>query len=78
MNTAKGEVYKNLYASTGYADFESIKSTDEAICYAKFDSNSVAIDSSTYWQGSNSLKFLERRKIVLGFIWGTKKIIMDV
>ena len=56
INTAKGEVYKNLYASTGYADFESIKSTDEAICYAKFDSNSVAIDRSTYWQGSNSLK----------------------
>lgn len=70
MNTAKGEVYKNLYASTGYADFESIKSTDEAICYAKFDSNSVAIDSSTYWQGSNSLKISgtakDRVRVYLG------------
>ena len=70
MNTAKGEVYKNLYASTGYADFESIKSTDEAICYAKLDSNSVAIDSSTYWQGSNSLKISgtakDRVRVYLG------------
>lgn len=56
MNTAKGEVYKNLYVPTGYADFESIKSTDDAICYAKLDSNSVAIDRSTYYQGLNSLK----------------------
>lgn len=56
MNTAKGEVYKNLYVSTGYADFENIKSTDDAICYAKFDGNSVAIDKSTYYQGLNSLK----------------------
>lgn len=70
MNTAKGEVYKNLYASTGYADFESIKSTDDAICYAKLDSNSVAIDSSTYWQGSNSLKISgtakDRVRVYLG------------
>lgn len=56
MNTAKGEVYKNLYVPTGYADFESIKSTDDAICYAKLDNNSVAIDRSTYYQGLNSLK----------------------
>lgn len=70
INTAKGEVYKNLYTSTGYADFESIKSTDEAICYAKLDSNSVAIDSSTYWQGSNSLKISgtekDRVRVYLG------------
>lgn len=70
MNTAKGEVYKNLYASTGYADFESIKSTDDAICYAKLDSNSVAIDSSTYWCGSNSLKISgtekDRVRVYLG------------
>lgn len=70
MNTAKGEVYKNLYAYTGYADFESIKSTDDAICYAKLDSNSVAIDSSTYWQGSNSLKISgtakDRVRVYLG------------
>ena len=70
MNTAKGEVCKNLYVSTGYADFESIKSTDEAICYAKLDSNSVAIDSSTYWQGSNSLKISgtakDRVRVYLG------------
>lgn len=70
INTAKGEVCKNLYVSTGYADFESIKSTDEAICYAKLDSNSVAIDSSTYWQGSNSLKISgtakDRVRVYLG------------
>ena len=73
MNTAKGEVYKNLYASTGYADFESIKSTDEAICYAKLDSNSVAIDSSTYWQGSNSLKISGTEKNLVRVYLGNKE-----
>lgn len=73
MNTAKGKVYKNLYASTGYADFESIKSTDEAICYAKFDSNSVAIDSSTYWQGSNSLKISGTEKNLVRVYLGNKE-----
>lgn len=73
MNTAKGEVYKNLYASTGYADFESIKSTDDAICYAKLDSNSVAIDSSTYWQGSNSLKISGTEKNLVRVYLGNKE-----
>lgn len=73
MNTAKGKVYKNLYASTGYTDFESIKSTDEAICYAKFDSNSVAIDSSTYWQGSNSLKISGTEKNLVRVYLGNKE-----
>ena len=73
MNTAKGEVYKNLYASTGYADFESIKSTDDAICYAKLDSNSVAIDSSTYWQGSNSLKISGTEKNLVKVYLGNKE-----
>lgn len=73
MNTAKGEVYKNLYASTGYADFESIKSTDDAICYAKLDSNSVAIDSSTYWCGSNSLKISGTAKDLVRVYLGNKE-----
>lgn len=73
MNTAKGEVYKNLYASTGYADFESIKSTDDAICYAKLDSNSVAIDSSTYWCGSNSLKISGTEKDLVRVYLGNKE-----
>lgn len=73
MNTAKGEVYKNLYASTGYADFESIKSTDDAICYAKLDSNSVAIDSSTYWQGSNSLKISGTEKNLVKVYLGNEE-----
>lgn len=73
MNTAKGEVYKNLYASTGYADFESIKSTDDAICYAKLDSNSVAIDSSTYWCGSNSLKISGTAKNLVRVYLGNKE-----
>lgn len=73
MNTAKGEVYKNLYASTGYADFESIKSTDDAICYAKLDSNSVAIDSSTYWSGSNSLKISGTAKDLVRVYLGNKE-----
>ena len=73
MNTAKGEVYKNLYASTGYADFESIKSTDDAICYAKLDSNSVAIDSSTYWCSSNSLKISGTAKDLVRVYLGNKE-----
>lgn len=73
MNTAKGEVYKNLYAPTGYADFESIKSTDDAICYGKLDSTSVAIDSSTYWQGSKCLKMTGTAKNRVRVYLGNKE-----
>lgn len=73
MNTAKGEVCKNLYAPTGYADFESIKSTDDAICYAKLDSNSVAIDRSTYYQGLNSLKISGTAKNLVRVYLGNKE-----
>lgn len=73
MNTAKGEVYKNLYVPTGYADFESIKSTDDDICYGKLDSTSVAIDSSTYWQGSKCLKMTGTAKNRVRVYLGNKE-----
>lgn len=73
MNTAKGEVYKNLYVPTGYADFESIKSTDDDICYGKLDSTSVAIDSSTYWQGSKCLKMTGTAKNLVRVYLGNKE-----
>ena len=55
MNTAEGKEFGgNVYATTGYADFENIADTD--ISYAKTSDITVAIDSSTAYHGSKSLK----------------------